>query len=47
MSNNPNHPKQGTSTKVEPIHTKAAIERIKSVLRDQLNTSGGIIACLY
>jgi len=29
---NPNHPKKGSSIKVEPIRTKAAIERIKASL---------------
>ncbi len=29
---NPNHPKKGTSIKVEPIRQKAAIERIKAAL---------------
>lgn len=32
MINNPNHPKKGSSIKVEPIRQKAAIERIKAVL---------------
>jgi integrase len=31
---NPNHPKPGSSIKVEPIRTKAAIENIKRILRD-------------
>ena len=30
--NNPNHPKKGSSIKVEPIRQKAAIERIKAHL---------------
>ena len=30
--NNPNHPKKGSSIKVEPIRKKAAIERIKAAL---------------
>lgn len=30
--NNPNHPKKGSVTKVEPIRQKAAIERIKAAL---------------
>ncbi len=29
---NPNHPKPGSSIKVEPIRQKAAIERIKAAL---------------
>jgi len=29
---NPNHPKKGSSIKVEPIRTKAAIDRIKAAL---------------
>ncbi len=37
---NPNHPKKGSSTKVEPIRDKAAIQKIKNLLsrnpRDQL-----------
>jgi integrase len=32
---NPNHPKLGSSTKVEPIRDKKAIQRIKKLLRDQ------------
>lgn len=32
MNRNPNHPKQGASIKVEPIRTKAAIDRIKGDL---------------
>ena len=32
MTRNPNHPKKGSSIKVEPIRQKAAIERIKAVL---------------
>lgn len=32
MTNNPNHPKKGSSIKVEPIRQKAAIERIKAAL---------------
>ena len=32
MTNNPNHPKKGSSIKVEPIRQKTAIERIKAVL---------------
>jgi integrase len=31
---NPNHPKKGSSTKVEPIRDKKAIDRIKKLLRD-------------
>jgi integrase len=31
---NPNHPQPGSSIKVEPIRTKAAIENIKKILRD-------------
>ncbi len=31
---NPNHPKPGSSIKVEPIRTKTAIENIKKILRD-------------
>ena len=31
---NPNHPKKGTTIKVEPIRDKKAIERIKKQLRD-------------
>jgi hypothetical protein len=29
---NPNHPKKGSSIKVEPIRQKAAIQRIKAAL---------------
>jgi site-specific recombinase XerD len=32
MCKNPNHPEKGSSIKVEPIRSKADIERIKSVL---------------
>jgi len=32
MDKNQNHPKKGSSIKVEPIRSKAAIERIKAVL---------------
>lgn len=32
---NPNHPKLGSSIKVEPIRDKKAIQRIKKLLRDQ------------
>ncbi len=31
---NPNHPKLGSSIKVEPIRTKTAIENIKKIIRD-------------
>ena len=31
---NPNHPKPGSSIKVEPIRKKSAIERIKKILAD-------------
>jgi integrase len=33
-SKNPNHPKKGSSIKVEPIRDKKAIQRIKKLLRD-------------
>ena len=34
-SQNPNHPKKGSSIKVEPIRDRAAIKRIKKLLADQ------------
>ncbi len=34
-SKNPNHPKQGSSIKVEPIRDRSAIKRIKKLLADQ------------
>lgn len=33
-SKNPNHPRKGSSIKVEPIRDKKAIQRIKKLLRD-------------